>query len=150
MAVTATSTDTVKKALDDAEPGDLPDALRLVRFGTMVAPLKRTFTGLASGAVQNLTLIDGSAETPTGVGNPNRLPALSVTALRVTSGSATNGARVVTDAGGTAAAPGAAGPGIALLADDGTTVTFEANTTGFVIEYIPRSFTDVTTKFTRT
>lgn len=140
--MTLTITPTLQQMLNNADPNQLADALRLVQLGTILTPLKRVFTGLASSATQNLTAIDATGET-TGVSNPNRLAALSVTALRVVTGG-TTGPRVVTDAGGTAGAPGANGPGIALLSDDGTTLTFEAPITAFTIEYIPRAAKSMT------
>lgn len=139
MAVTATSVDTLKKALNDAEPGDLPDAMRKVEFGTMITPTKIAFTNMASGMAHDIT--DAS--------HGSRRAILSVTTLRVTAGAAGANARIVTDASGSASAGSASSPGIALLSDDGKTLTFEANVTGFVLTYIPQSATDVTAKFTR-
>jgi hypothetical protein len=48
----------------------------------------------------------------------------------------------MTDAGGTASAT------VALLSDDGKTLTFEGTVTDFVVEYIPRASTDMTSDFT--
>jgi len=146
MAVTATQVTTTQAVLDKADPDRHADAIGKANLGTMMTPLKRTFTGLTSSATQNLTTIDGTGEV-VGSSNPKRLPALSVTTLRVTAGAATAGARVVTDAGGAAGAPGANGPGVALLSDDGSTLTFEAAVTGFVAEYIPRAAVDMTARF---
>jgi hypothetical protein len=135
--MTATANTTLQSALDQARPGQTDDALRLMKLGTMLTPLKRTFAGLTSAAFFDLTTIDGTGET-TGASNPKRVAALSVATLRVTAGAAAAGARLVTDAGGTPSAT------VATISDDGKTVTFEAGVTAFVIEYIPRSNTDMT------
>lgn len=54
---------------------------------------------------------------------------------------ASAGARLVTDAGGTAAA------GVATLSDDGKTLVFETTVTGFVLEYYAKPAVDMTTAF---
>lgn len=133
---------TLQSELNNARPDQLADVLRMIGLGNILTPLKRVFTGLTSSATQNLTQIDATGEV-VGISNPNRLAALSVVALRTVTGG-TTGPRIVTDAGGTAGAPGANGPGIALLSDDGTTLTFEAAITAFTIEYIPRSLVSMT------
>lgn len=135
--MTATANTTLQSALDQARPGQTDDVFRLMKLGTMLTPLKRTFTGLTSAAFFDLTTIDGTGET-TGASNPKRVAALSVATLRVTGGAAAAGARLVTDAGGTPSAT------VATISDDGKTITFEAGVTAFVIEYIPRSNTDMT------
>lgn len=143
MSTTKTVTPTVQSELDKARPDQIADLLRLMKMGTMFTPLKRVFTGLTAAAAFDLTQIDATGET-VGATNPNRLAALSVTTLRVVTG-ATVGPRVVTDVGGTPGAPGANGPGVATLSDDGKTLTFEAGTvTAFTIEYIPRAQTTMT------
>ncbi len=144
MSTTLTQNTTPQNELDRANPNTMADILRLMKLGTMLTPLKRVFTGLTAAAAFDLTAIDATGET-TGPSNPNRLAALSVTTLRVVTG-ATVGPRVVTDAGGTPGAPGASGPGITTLSDDGKTLTFEAATvTAFTIEYIPRAQVVMTT-----
>ncbi|MEE9592243.1 MAG: hypothetical protein V3W28_01530, partial [Thermoplasmata archaeon] len=79
--MTTTAAFTVKDALDEANPSRVAAALAKVKLGTLLSPLKRSFTGLASAAAQDLTAIDATGET-TGTANPNRLAALSVSALR--------------------------------------------------------------------
>lgn len=135
--MTTTRTRTFQDALDEGNLNQLDTILKQMKLGTMLTPLKRTFTGLASAAAQNLTTIDGTGET-TGTSNPKRLAALAVITLRVTAGAAAAGHRNVTDAAGTPAAT------LATLSDDGKTVTFEAGVTAFVITYIPRSSVDMT------
>lgn len=144
--VTTSVTDTVQAELDKADPNTLADVLRLIKLGTMLTPLKRTFTGLTSAAAFDLTAIDGTGETA-GASNPNRLALLDCRTLRVTAGAATAGSRALTDAGGTPGAPGANGPGVATISDDGKTITFEAGVTGFVIEYVPRASTSMTAQW---
>jgi hypothetical protein len=149
MSVTATSTATVKSTLDQADPNKVSDALRKVKLGTCLTPLKRAFTGLTAAATFDLTLIDGTGETA-GISNPNRLAALSCTTLRVTASGTANsvGSYICSDAGGTAVSPTAgANVGIALLSDSGKTLTFPSTVTAFVVEYVPRSYTDMTAAF---
>ncbi len=143
--MTVSISTTNKSALDQARPGQLEDILRQVKLGTMLTPLKRTFTGLTSAASFDLTLIDGTGET-TGISNPNRLAALSVTNLRVTAGTALAGPRTVGDTGTTVTAPAGANglPGVAKISDDGKTLTFDAAITAFVVTYIPRAGLDLT------
>lgn len=145
-STTATQVQTIKDTIDTANPSQAWAALQKAKLGTMLAPLKRTFTGLTSAASFDLTQIDGTGED-TGVANANRLAALSITHLRVTAGTAAAGPRHVTDVGGTPGAPGANGPGIATLSDDGKTITFEAAATAFVIQYIPRASEDLGNDF---
>jgi len=144
--VTTSVVDTVQAELDKADPNTLADVLRLVKLGTMVTPLKRTFTGLTSATAFDLTAIDGTGETA-GATNPARLALLDCRTLRVTAGAATAGPRTLTDSGGTAGAPGANGPGVVVISDDGKTLTFEAGVTGFVIEYVPRAATNMTAQW---
>lgn len=135
---------TLQKALDRANLSNLDACLAKAKLGTMLTPLKRTFTGLTAAAAFDLTAIDGTGETA-GAGNEKRLAALSVTTLRVTAvGTGALGTRIMTDTGGTALAGDATSPGVAKLSDDGKTITFEGTVTAFVITYIPRSFTDMT------
>lgn len=134
--MTTTVASTLRSALDQARPGQTDDMFRLMKLGTMLAPMKRTFTGLTAAAFFDLTEIDGTGEV-VGVSNPNRTAALVVGTLRVVAGAAAAGARLTTDEGGTPSAT------VATISDDGKTVTFEADVTGFVIEYIPRSAVDM-------
>jgi len=144
--MTTTVRPTVGAALDKANPNLLADLLHKVKLGTMLAPLKRTFT-IGASATADLTALDATGEV-TGAANPNRLAALSVTALRiVASGTAASvGAYVVSDVGATPLTTNTgARVGIATLSDDGKTITFPNTVTGFVVEYMPRSSIDLTT-----
>lgn len=150
---TATRNETLEAALNTATPGRLADALAKVALGTMLAPRKVTFAGLTADAAQNITTAANYAlatVSPAMPGGTLVLPAiLSVISCRVTAGAAAAGPRAVTDSGGAAGAPGANGPGIALLSDDGKTLTFEGAVTGFVLEYVPRPASDMSADFAR-
>lgn len=134
--MTATANTTLKSALDKGNPNQIGDIFAKMKMGTMMTPLKRTFTGLVSAASFDLTAIDATGET-TGVANPNRVAAQQVATLRVTAGAAAAGARAVSDSGATPSAS------LATISDDGKTVTFEAGVTAFVITYSPRSNVDM-------
>jgi hypothetical protein len=142
MPTTTTLVRSLALVLDQALPGELADAMRSLKLGTLVTPLKRVFTGLVASATMDLTAIDGTGETA-GVGNALRLAMLGFLYLRV-------------DASGTAASlgnyivgpptstllipPGGANVavGVARLSDDGKTLTFPNTITGFTVAYIPR------------
>jgi hypothetical protein len=128
MASTVTIPPTLQTKLDKAEPGNLADVLRQVKLGTMLTPRKKTLTALAAAAAHNIT----------DAAHGSLAPILKITALRVTAGAATAGARIITDSAALAAAT------VAALSDDGTTLTFEDTVTAFVLEYIPRSAVDMT------
>ena len=144
--MTATAASTLQTTLDKGNPNLVGDCARKMHLGTMLTPLKRTFTGLTAAAAFDLTAIDGTGET-VGTSNANRLAALAVGTLRVTASGTANsvGAYAVSDVGATPVSPTAgANVGLATLSNDGKTVTFLTTVTAFIIEYIPRSFTDMT------
>lgn len=155
MAVTLTEVETLGVALEQANPNKIPTALQKVDLRRMLDPVKVTLAGLTAAAAINISALLKGAATVTinqglaGLVAGEPLPAiLSLTTLRVTTvGTATAGPRVITDAGGTPGAPGATGPGIATLSDDGNTLTFEGTVTGLVLEYIPRSATPLSERF---
>ena len=124
-ASTVTATKSLGTQLDQADPNTLADVLRQVQLGTILTPLKKTLTLSAFGTVFTL--------------NP---PALTVNTFRVsdnTGGNAAVGARFIGDAGATASST------VAKLSDDGTTITVEGTgALAAVVEYIPRSATDLT------
>jgi len=150
---TTTKPSTLAAELDRASPGDVSDALRMVGLGRLLDPVKVTVAGLTAAAAVDVTAIPRALVTINqglkGLAAGEALPAiLAVTALRVTAvGAGALGPRVATDVGGTPGAPGATGPGIATISDDGKTLTFEGTITGFVLEYIPRSKVDFATAF---
>lgn len=135
---TTTKTPTVQSALSQANPNVLADAARVAKLGRAISPIKVTLTGLTSAASFDITSAAvRAAATVVGISPAletlERLPAIgSIETLRVVTGTAT-GPRAVTDAGGTATT------GIALISDDGKTITFEAVITAFVITYYPRA-----------
>lgn len=138
---TATTARTLKAVIDEANPNEIADVLKLLKLGTGNSILKRTFTGLTGAATYNLTALDASGETA-GVANANRLAVEMMVTLRVTAATTANtvGSYILTDASGTAVSPAASTVvGIAKISDDGTTLTFPtADVTAFVIEYWPR------------
>lgn len=140
MSATATLNESVQRALDDANPNEVADALQKVNLGTILTPLKRTFTGLAAGTTHDITALDATGET-VGTANPNRLAALTVTTLRVTAGAAAAADRQVSDVDGTPSTS------VATLSDDGATIVFEANVTAFIVTYIPRAAVDMADDF---
>lgn len=120
MALT-TVPQTVQKELDDANPGTGWDMLRLMKLGTMLTPTKFDSGSITASATVTL---------------PSA--ALLVATCRVVAGTAT-GPRQITDAGGTATT------GVALISDDGLTLTFEATVTQIIVEYLPRAAVPMST-----
>lgn len=152
--MTTTAKRTVQLVADEGNPNELGPILAKLKLGTALAPLKRAFTGLTAAGSFDLTLLDGTGETPATAANPKRLAALSVTSLRVTSettGTDATGSYAITDASGTGLNPtNSTVVGLAKLSDDGKTITFlSTDVTGFVIEYIPRmqSTTELAAEF---
>lgn len=133
MSVTATVKETLKSALDEASLNKIADVFAQMDLGTMLTPLKKTFTGLTSATGHDLTdAAHGSGPA-----------ALVIGTLRVTAGAAAAGVRIVGDVGATPSAT------VATLSDDGKTLTFEAGVTAFVVEYVPRPAVDMTGPFAR-
>jgi len=138
---------TLQNTLDKGNLINLADIARKMHLGTMLTPLKRTFSGLTAAASFDLTAIDGTGET-VGASNANRLAALLVGPLRVTASGTANsvGSYAITDTAGTVLTPTAgANVGLAKISDDGKTLTFVTTVTAFTVQYIPRSLTDMTT-----
>lgn len=162
MSTTTVISNTLAQALYKSDPNTLADTLRQYGIGTHLSPQKWAWlgtTGATAVAINTAAFFTNAspgAYTPALPQSQSVLaPALIVGTLRVTTGpSGSVGAYLVTDSGGTTqlkANTGVSGaavlsqPGVALLSDDGTTITFPAQVSGFIIEYLPRSFTDVTT-----
>lgn len=112
----ATSIETLKTALNRANPNTLADVLALIDLGTMLDP---TAVTVSQTSATTITL------------SPAAMCA-GVVSARVTGGAAAAGPRIVTDAGGTPSTT------VATLSADGTTLTFEAGVTGAVVTYVPR------------
>ena len=113
--------ETLKSALNRANPNTLADVLAKIDLGTMLDP--KTVT-VAQTAATTIVL------------NP---PALAVFGARVTAGAAAAGPRLITDAAGSASAT------VCTLSADGATLTFEGNVTGAVVSYMPRPAVDMAT-----
>lgn len=141
---------TLQEVLNKANLNQLPTVVQKMKLGNMLNPVKITVTGLtAAAAIDITTAAVRAAATITGLerATGDNLPAiLAVKTLRCTASGTANsvGSYAVTDAGGTAVSPTAgANVGLALLSDDGATLTFPSTITAFVLEYIPRSYTDL-------
>lgn len=175
MASTTVIPESLAKALNEADPNRIADALRILGIGVHLSPQKWAYLGTtgatsvvfgggtssSTAAAAFIANASAGLMTPALPSNfPYLLPALSVATLRVTTGaSGVPGLYMVADASYTAALyplgfTNAAGigqidtvPGVALLSDDGTTLTFPAQASGFVIEYIPRSNQNVLANF---
>lgn len=130
--MTTTADKTLADVVDDANPNNLADALRLVKMGQMMTPQKRAI----SQASDTDVILD-----------PPALGPASVTA-RVTGGAALAGVYRATDEGGTPV--DSATLGVATLSADGTTLTFAAALTDVVVDYIPRSDSDINGDFNET
>ncbi len=163
-----TVNETLAKALNETDPNRLMDALRLYGFGMHLSPQKYTWLGTTGATAVNITSLgffanaSGGAQTPPlPQGATAALPPILMLAMmRVTTGpSGSVGSYFDTDPGGPLAYPGVTGgagasatvgpPGICQLSDDGTTLTFPAQVSGFVIEYLPRSYVNVLSPFER-
>ena len=136
--MTVNQATTVQSGLNQSNPSNVADLLRVGKVGYALSPVKVTLVGLASATSFDITTAAvRAAATIVGVSpalsTATRLSAIgSIETLRVTAGAAAAGVRTVTDAGGTAAAT------VATLSDDGKTITFEAGVTAFVFTYFPR------------
>lgn len=141
---------TLQQVLNKANLNQLATILQKMKLGNMLNPVKVVATGLTGAASFDITTAAvRQASTITGLERDtgDNLPAiLSVKTLRVTASGTANsvGTYIVSDASGTAVSPTAgANVGIALLSDDGTTLTFPTTVTAFVIEYVPQSNVDL-------
>lgn len=119
MSTTTTVNNTLQLELDKANPNTVPDVLREMKLGTMLAGvIEKTITLSTYGTAFTLTP-----------------PALIVRSFRVsdaTGGNAATGARLVGDSGATPSAT------IAKLSADGTTITVEGTgALSAVVSYIP-------------
>jgi len=114
--------------VDEADPNKISDALRLVKLGTLLTPQGRTITQPAAATVT----LDPPAMGPASV------------SARVTAGAAAAGRRDISDSGDTPSAT------LATLSDDGATLTFEADVTDVVVDYLPRPAADMAGDFPQT
>ncbi len=128
--MTTTVNKTLAGILDEADPNKISDALRKVKLGQLLTPVKQT---ISQGAAVTVPL------------DP---PALSVHMVRVTAGTALSGVYQVADTDATEV--DSATLGLATLSDDGATLTFAAAVTDLIVQYIPRSDADMTGDFQQT
>lgn len=133
--MTTTATRTIKMVLDDADPNEVADALRKVKLGTVLTGLVEDTGVISASATVTLTK-----------------PALMIQSARVVSSgtAASVGTYAVGDASTTATLPtggASSGVGLAKISADGLTLTFPNTITQAVIQYIPRPYTALTTKF---
>lgn len=133
--MTTTAVETLQTTLDNANPNDLADALRLIKLGTMLAPAKYD-TGIINAAA--------TVELPT--------PALKIISAYVKSATtaASVGSYLVTDNLSQAVVSPAASTavGIAQIAADGQTLTFASgDITQAQITYLPAPATALSTEF---
>lgn len=142
---TTTRTETLQRVADQGNLNTMGDVARLQKAGHMACVIKATVTGATSTTIQVITDLIGVANvTVAGIDldDGEALPAIQlISSCRVTAGSASATLRQVADSGASATTSNV------LLSDDGTTLTFEAAVTGFILVYTARSFTDMTDEF---
>lgn len=160
MVYTTTLTPNLALGLSNSDPNRISDALREYGIGLHLSPQKWTWLGTTGATAVNITTAAFVAGASAGANTPPlplgvlTLPgALLVGTLRVTTGASGSVALYdVTDSGGTArlgallsSSTGSSGQtkGVALISDDGSTITFPAQVSGFVLQYVPRSLVDV-------
>lgn len=135
--MTTTAVETLKVALDDANPNKIADALHQVALGSILDPVQPGEVTLAVVA-DTITL------------DPPALVVLTCRVTDVTAGTGALGSRIMVDAAGTATAPTApTNPGIAVLAADGSTIKFEGTVKKYIVTYLARSATDLGADFKR-
>ena len=141
MTTTTTREETVQSTLNKSDLTDTADLLAHVDAGYALSVVEATVVGAVSAAAQDITSEDTLTNATVvgispalSVADGARLPAAGlVSSLRVTAGAAAAGIRQIGDA---AATPSAT---LATLSTDGTTLTFEAAVTGYVLVYQPRA-----------
>lgn len=152
--MTTTSADVTKQQeLNRGRPDKIATVFQAMKLGNMLAgSVKVTLTGLTAAATFDITTAAvRAAATISGLDreSSDNLPAIMVVkTLRVTASGTANsvGSYAVSDSGATALSPTAgANVGLALLSDDGKSLTFPSTVTAFVIEYVPKPAVDITT-----
>jgi hypothetical protein len=150
---TTTADITGQQILNRANINQIDRVFRKMRLGNMLGAVKVTFAGLAGAASHDITTAASLAgATIVGLDREatDSLPAIRVVkTLRVTA-AGTNSARgsyVMTDVAGTIISPAdSTAIGLARISDDGKTLTFPtADVTAFILEYEPRSESDLST-----
>ena len=171
-----TAAEPLQGELDAASVTTLADLLRQVKLGSMLTPVQATVTGITSaGTTTPINITNGAAaaagnlgggtvvltNAPSGGtysgttaivgGTGNTLPPILVPIAM--SDQAGGYACIVTtpkNTGGsamTAVSASSTYPGVVLLSTDGKSLTFGNVQTGFVIDYIPRSFVALSGNF---
>lgn len=152
--MTTTSADVTKQQeLNRGRPDKIATVFQAMKLGNMLAgSVKVVATGLSPAATFDITTAAvRAASTITGLDreSSDNLPAIMVVkTLRCTASATANsvGTYAVGDAGSTALTPTAgANVGLALLSDDGKSITFPTTVTAFVLEYVPKPAVDITT-----
>jgi hypothetical protein len=150
--MTTTKNETLRSVLNDSNLNEIDAALGKAKFGNMLSEVKVVVAGLtAAAAIDITTAAVKAAATITGLelASGENLPAVGVVkSLRVSaSGTAASlGSYIASDPGATAIIPpggASAAVGVALLSDDGKTITFPNTVTGFVLTYRPRAAVDM-------
>lgn len=145
MATTATKIQSIQTALNQGNITNIADLFRILQLGFMLQAIKVTFSGLTSSATQVITNAAAASKATVARGivldqyQPTLPPIGEIVSCRVTAGSAYAGNYIPCDSGGTAINSSATYPGTVLVSDDGTTLTFSAAVTGFVLVYFPAS-----------
>ena len=130
---TTTARETLKVALDQANPNKIADALAKTALGTMFTPVEYD-TGVITGAT-SITL--------PGTG------ALLVQSVIVVSGTESATPHIPVDSSATPGQIGATGIYTAKVSADGATLTFSANVTRGRVRYIPNPAALLTDSFAR-
>jgi hypothetical protein len=133
MPVTATAVETLKSALNEANPNKIADALAKVDIGTVLSAVEYD-TGTITGAV---------AVTLPGQG------ALLVQSVVVMTGTESATPHIVVDSAQTAGQIGSTGIYTVKLSANGKVLTFAANVTRIIVRYIPNSAADLSAAFER-
>lgn len=152
---TTTADITLQQELNKGNAGKLPTLLQKMKIGNVLGgAVKVVATGLSPAASFDITTSAvRTASTITGLDRESTdalPPIMAVKTLRVTASGTANsvGTYAVGDSGSTALSPTAgANVGLALISDDGKTLTFPTAVTAFVLEYIPRSAVDLATTY---
>lgn len=155
MPTTTTADITLQQELNKGNAGKLPTLLQKMKIGNVLGgAVKVVAASLTAAASFDITTSAvRSASTITGLDRESSdllPPIMVVKTLRVTASGTANsvGTYIVSDAGGTAVSPTAgANVGIALLSDDGKTLTFPTTVTAFTLEYVPRSAVDLASNY---
>lgn len=133
MSTTATEVETIKKALNQADPNKLPDAVRRIELGDMLTAVEETIAVSPAATTLNLESLSSVEKG-----------ALLVQSVEVLAGAAAAGVRII---GPSTATPSAT---VVRLSTDGKTLTFEANVTSVRVRFLPAPAVVTSTAFAPT